>query len=213
MTNDDKQDGRTLAALAALDCLDDEDARSWREHVAVRPQLAQEADSFKGVVEALGFLADEIQPPAHLETRLRAVMKVKGNQAEPPQKVEQLWANWPDTAVREALTIVHDEDVVWESLGKGMYVKNLFVNRAEHRVTMLVKMEAGGSYPPHVHFGPEECYVLSGDIYGDNFSMQAGDYQYAEPGSKHGFQSTKNGCVILVTSSLDDELIGEQATV
>ena len=213
MTNENNN-GKELSAMAALDCLDADEALSWQECTASESGLDQAADEFKHVVEGLGFLADPVVPPAHLKTRLNAVMK-KRQQNEPaaPKKVEQLWTRWPETIVKEAQTIIHADEVAWEPLGKGLHVKNLFVNRAEQRVTMLVKMEAGGSYPPHVHFGPEECYVLSGDFYGENFSMKAGDYQFASKGSKHGVQSTKNGCVILITSSLNDQIITRETTV
>jgi len=206
MKKENGQDLQALGAMAALDCLAAEEARSWQNRLAAGGDSGEEAASFKNVIEGLGFLADEVCPPALLKTRLLARMRAAQGAVE--AVVEQRWNRWPDTLVAEDLTIVQAEDVAWESLGKGIQVKNLFVSRAEDKVVMLVKMEAGGSYPPHVHSGPEECFVLSGDLYGENFSMQAGDFQRAAAGSVHGVQSTKNGCVILITSSLHDELIG-----
>jgi hypothetical protein len=37
--------------------------------------------------------------------------------------------------------------------------------------------------------------------------MRAGDFQRAEAGSVHPVQSTDGGCLLLITSSLDDELL------
>jgi len=37
--------------------------------------------------------------------------------------------------------------------------------------------------------------------------MRAGDYQRAETGSTHPVQSTRGGCLLLLTSSLRDELV------
>ena len=76
------------------------------------------------------------------------------------------------------------------------------------RVTMLVRMEKGTSYPSHRHAGPEECYVLAGDLeVGDQLEMHAGDYQRVERGSVHPPQTTREGCLLLITSSMHDELL------
>ena len=40
-----------------------------------------------------------------------------------------------------------------------------------------------------------------------DFVMHAGDYQRALPGSEHGRQWTKSGCLLLVTCSLSDEMM------
>ena len=76
-------------------------------------------------------------------------------------------------------------------------------------MTAMFRMAAGTSYPEHIHDGPEECYVLEGDLHvGDRMVMHAGDYQRATPGSEHDEQWTEGGCLLLVTSSLSDELTG-----
>ena len=75
-------------------------------------------------------------------------------------------------------------------------------------VTMLIRMAPGTAYPAHRHGGAEECYVLEGDLHvGDDIVMHAGDYQRAEAGSTHPVQSTRGGCLLLLTSSLRDELV------
>ena len=74
-------------------------------------------------------------------------------------------------------------------------------------MTMLVRMEAGSSYPQHIHDGPEECYVLQGDLRVGDEVLGRGDYQRAAPGSRHGIQSTENGCLLFIVSSLTDEII------
>jgi len=37
--------------------------------------------------------------------------------------------------------------------------------------------------------------------------MHAGDYQRVEVGSEHPVQSTENGCLLFIVSSLHDELL------
>jgi anti-sigma factor ChrR (cupin superfamily) len=73
---------------------------------------------------------------------------------------------------------------------------------------MLVRMAAGTSYPGHRHARAEECLVVQGDLHvGDDLVMHAGDFQRAEPGSVHVPQWTERGCLLLVTSSVDDDLL------
>ena len=60
---------------------------------------------------------------------------------------------------------------------------------------------------PHHHGGAEECYVLEGDLRTGDVWMHAGDYQHAAAGSVHPVQSTVQGCLLLIHSSLQDELL------
>jgi quercetin dioxygenase-like cupin family protein len=89
----------------------------------------------------------------------------------------------------------------------GITTRRLAVDRPARRVSMLVRMEPGTRYPSHRHGGAEECYVIAGDLRVGDVNMRAGDFQRAEAGSVHPVQSTDGGCLLLITSSLDDELL------
>jgi quercetin dioxygenase-like cupin family protein len=88
----------------------------------------------------------------------------------------------------------------------GVFVRRLHVDADNDRVTMLVRMEPGTSYPAHRHSGLEECFVLEGDLEVGPTTLWAGDYQRAEKGSRHPVQGTRSGCLLYVTSSLHDEI-------
>ncbi len=123
----------------------------------------------------------------------------------------QPWKNWSaaPASVRESgLTFVPSDAGDWEETDvEGVSVRRLFVDRARDSVTMLVRMKPGSSYPRHRHNGPEECFVLQGDLRVGEALMRAGDYQRAEVGSLHAVQSTEDGCLLLIVSSLGDDLI------
>jgi len=89
----------------------------------------------------------------------------------------------------------------------GIEVKPLHVDAPNRRVTMLVRMAPGTSYPAHRHATSEECFVVSGEIKVGERTLHAGDYQVAAEGSLHGVQSTEKGCVLFIVSSQDDELV------
>jgi anti-sigma factor ChrR (cupin superfamily) len=72
---------------------------------------------------------------------------------------------------------------------------------------MMIRMEAGAKWVPHRHAGPEQCFVLEGDLFDGESTYYAGDFQCAAPGSVHEAQSTVNGCLLLIVSSLNDQLL------
>lgn len=122
----------------------------------------------------------------------------------------QVWKSWTRSVApkREELTFVRADSSEWQSTSvAGIEARQLFVDAAQDRATFLVRMAAGTAYPAHIHAGAEECFVLEGDLTVGELTMKAGDYQRAERGSKHGVQSTQRGCVLLLVSSLSDELI------
>jgi anti-sigma factor ChrR (cupin superfamily) len=99
------------------------------------------------------------------------------------------------------------DDGGWEPTATpGVEARQLFLDTAARRVTMMVRMAAGSSYPAHRHGGAEECFVVSGDLRTGDVHMHAGDWQRADKGSRHPDQTTDGGCVLLLISSLDDTL-------
>lgn len=155
-----------------------------------------------------------INPPASLKEKLLHSLKSAPNGEANPQ----VWKTWPDSHKvapphGSGLHIVRAHEEGWMDIGvNGIQVKRLFVDEANDSVTMLVKAPAGAAYPRHRHAGPEQCYVLQGDLHMAGTVLRAGDYQYAEPDSIHGIQYSENGCTLLIVSSLHDEMLaGEEA--
>jgi anti-sigma factor ChrR (cupin superfamily) len=56
----------------------------------------------------------------------------------------------------------------WQEVGAGVQLKHLYAEAGGERITMLVRMAAGASYGAHLHAGPEQCYVLEGDLHHGN---------------------------------------------
>jgi quercetin dioxygenase-like cupin family protein len=132
------------------------------------------------------------QPVAPSEPSIRSPL---GRQAEadtgrPSKEMIFNWAakaDWRPTAV------------------PGVSMRVLGVDRPKNQYTALVRMTPGSAYPGHTHGGGEGCLVLEGDLRIGDDVMHAGDYQFAPAGSRHGVQSTEHGCLLLITSALDDD--------
>lgn len=78
----------------------------------------------------------------------------------------------------------------------GIFVKALRRNADGRPPTILLKFEAGASYPYHNHPGGEELFVMEGTCIIEGARLQAGDYLYTPPGFKHSVR-TETGCVLL----------------
>jgi quercetin dioxygenase-like cupin family protein len=99
--------------------------------------------------------------------------------------------------------LVRSGSIEWQVLDEpgvsGVYVKVLrFDAPAGRAPTILLKFEAGATYPGHLHPGGEEIFVLEGDIRLGKDRLRAGDYLYTAPGNIHAVQS-EAGCVVLVS--------------
>lgn len=197
-----QDDDRERAALHAVGALESDAAIHFAQHLEVCEACRVELDSHREAIEALGRSLEPVAPPPSLKARLTAAVS-----KEPEAAVIQKWKLWTPSALGSAMTIVRGQDA-WEPTAiDGVDVRRLFVDKPNDRLTMLVRMTGGTEYPAHRHAGVEECYVLEGDLYGTGWEMRAGDYQRLERGSVHGVQGTRDGCVLLIVSSMNDELL------
>lgn len=195
-----RDDDRDRAAHYALGTMEPDAARLFEAHLEACAPCRAEVLACRESWEALGRSAAPVAPPAHLKAKL---LEHIGDGAP-----VQAWKRWPLNLAGEASVIVRAGSSGWEPTGSpGIDVRRLFVDAAADRITMLVRMAPGTSYPSHQHAGVEECYVLEGDLYSDDFEMKAGDYQRLEVGTVHGVQATRGGCLLFIVSSMHDDLL------
>lgn len=98
--------------------------------------------------------------------------------------------------------LVRRQQLEWRPLPEpgvtGIYIKELLFDHETQRApTILLKFEAGATYPAHNHPGGEEIFVLEGDLKLGKDHLYAGDYLYTAPDGKHAVWS-QNGCVALL---------------
>jgi anti-sigma factor ChrR (cupin superfamily) len=200
------------AALYLSGAMPEPERKAFEEALAQgRPEYVEHMKRLEGVVDHLVQTVDPAQPDASIRASLLAKIArgARPVTAPPGAKRQQIWRRWQSSADPHALFTLHANEGSWEETGvEGVQVRRLFVDRANNRMTAMFRMAPGTSYPEHIHDGPEECYVLEGDLHvGEELIMRAGDYQRATPGSEHAAQWTQCGCLLLVASSLSDELV------
>lgn len=87
---------------------------------------------------------------------------------------------------------------------RGAYVKVLSMSDDKDYAVVLGKLDPGVAYPAHPHGGPEEIYVLSGDLHIGDTVLHAGDFHHAAAGSEHGVNRSETGCMILAVLNKSD---------
>ena len=77
------------------------------------------------------------------------------------------------------------------------------------QAAMLWLAEPGATVPQHRHGHDEECLMLRGDLFQDDYLLREGDYQLAPQGSMHRTVSTDTGALIYAHGDLDMQVLGD----
>ncbi len=96
----------------------------------------------------------------------------------------------------------------WKQLPvPGAFIKLLSIEKERGYAVLLGKIEAGARYPAHENVGPEDFYILSGDLVVGDRKLKAGDFHHADEGSKHEVNYSVEGCTLLAVLTTDDPLV------
>lgn len=176
-----------LTCAYALQALAASELPAVEAHIAACPECQRELESLRPVVDRfVSWPADVLRPPASLQGRLalRIAAETGNSPAPPPAR------QWSEPA--------------WEQVAPGIECKLLATDTERHRVSMLVRLAPGASYPPHTHAGVEELHLLDGELWIDERKLFPGDYNYGAPGAGDERVWSETGCTcVLVTSTRD----------
>ena len=156
-------------------------------HIASCPECQRELESLRPVVNRfVSWPTDVLRPTTSLQGRLALrIAEETGKQPvlPPPRK-------WSEPE--------------WEQVAAGIECKLLATDTERHRVSMLVRLAPGASYPAHTHAGAEELHLLDGELWIDGRKLVPGDYNYGAPGAGDERVRTETGCTcVLITSTKD----------
>jgi anti-sigma factor ChrR (cupin superfamily) len=160
-------------------------------HIASCPDCRRELESLRPVVDRFAFWpTDVLRPTTSLQARLALrIAEETGRELTPPPELPagRQWSE-PD----------------WEQVAPGIECKLLATDTARHRVSMLVRLAPGASYPAHTHAGVEELHLLDGELWIDERKLSPGDYNYGAPGAGDQRVWSETGCTcVLITSTKD----------
>jgi anti-sigma factor ChrR (cupin superfamily) len=156
-------------------------------HIASCLDCQRELEAMRAVVDQFVFWpTDLLRPTSSLQARLALrIAEESGKQPVLPSAPQ-----WSEPE--------------WEQVAPGIECQLLATDTERHRVSMLVRLAPGASYPPHTHVGVEELHLLDGELWIDERKLFPGDYNYGAPGAADEHVWSETGCTcVLITSTKD----------
>jgi anti-sigma factor ChrR (cupin superfamily) len=182
-------DQAELACASALQILPRSEVAAAEAHIASCLDCQRELESLRPVVnQFVSWPTDVLRPTTSLQGRL-ALRIAEETGKQPALPPAQQWSE-PE----------------WEQVAPGIECKLLATDTERHRVSMLVRLTPGASYPAHTHAGVEELHLLDGELWIDERKLFPGDYNYGAPGTGDQRVWSETGCTCLLVTSTKDLL-------
>jgi anti-sigma factor ChrR (cupin superfamily) len=158
-------------------------------HIASCPDCQRELEGLRPVVDRfVSWPVAVLRPTRSLQERL--ALRIAGERGrEPVLPAPQRWSE-PE----------------WEQVAPGIECKLLATDTERHRVSMLVRLAPGASYPAHTHASLEELHLLDGELWIDERKLFPGDYNRGAPGAGDDRVWSETGCTCLLITSTKDTL-------
>jgi quercetin dioxygenase-like cupin family protein len=178
-----------LACGYALKVLPASEVAAAEAHIAACPDCQRELENLRPIVDQLVcWPTDVLRPTTSLQERLALrIAEETGKQPVPPPALQ-----WSEPE--------------WEQVAPGIECKLLATDTESHRVSMLVRLAPGASYPAHTHAGAEELHLLDGELWIDERKLVLGDYNYGAPGAEDHRVWSQTGCTCVLVTSTEDLL-------
>jgi len=173
----------------ALQVLPASEAAAAEAHIASCLDCQRELESLRPVVDRfVSWPTDVLRPTASLQGRL-ALRIADETGKQPVAPPARQWSE-PD----------------WEQVAPGIECKLLAADVERNRVSMLVRLAPGASYPTHTHAGVEELHLLDGELWIEDRKLVPGDYNYGPPGHTDVRVWSETGCTCVLVTSTEDVL-------
>jgi anti-sigma factor RsiW len=158
-------------------------------HIASCPDCQRELASLRPVVDRfVSWPIDVLRPTASLQARL--ALRIAEETGKPP--VPPPARRWSEPE--------------WAQVAPGIECQLLATDTERRRVSMLVRLAPGASYPAHTHAGVEELHLLDGELWIDARKLFPGDYNYGAPGAGDECVWSETGCTCVLVTSTEDTL-------
>jgi len=189
------------ATSYALGVLGAEERLLFVAQLRVNPELRDFVASLQRTAEKVALLSPKVAPePSLKNTILRQI------QSQQPPSGKTLTSV---PALMEGLKFIqHAETAGWKQLPvEGAWLKLLSFEPARGYAVLLGKLDAGARYPAHQNAGPEDFYVLTGDLHVGDRVLGPGDFHHADTGTFHTENYSIEGCTLLAVLTVDDPLV------
>ena len=182
-----------MVFLHALGALAPNEIPLLQGHLSACATCREEMESLRPIVGAfVSWPTDVLRPPASLWDRLAQRIGAETGQ-EPVRPM----------TTRPAKSKAESE---WVEVAPGLSYRMLSADAEQDRVSLLVRLAPGTSYPAHTHAGVEELYLLAGELWIDDKKLLPGDYNRGEVGAADQRVWSETGCTCVLLTSTRDTL-------
>jgi anti-sigma factor ChrR (cupin superfamily) len=165
------------------------------------PELRGFLRSLQGTLDRLALAVPTIAPPPALKKKVLDQI-----QASAPAGSRSVLdsASSPPPGLR----FLAGNDTGWKPLPlPGAFIKLLSLQPDHGYAVLLGKLEPGVRYPAHANVGPEDFYLLTGDLHVSGRVLRPGDFHHADAGSLHAENYSVEGCTLLAVLTTADPLV------
>lgn len=190
------------AALCALGALEGQELQSFAAEARANPELRELLRSLQQVLDKAALAGPGATPSAGLKAKVLSRI----------QQQQPLSTPSPEPRSEPQLSglrfLAGNESAGWKQLPiRGAWIKLLSFEPSRGYAVLLGKLEPGVRYPAHTNAGPEDFYILTGDLQVGERTLRAGDFHHADAGSLHGENYSVEGCTLLAVLTVDDPLV------
>jgi quercetin dioxygenase-like cupin family protein len=178
-----------LECAYALKILPASEVAAAEAHIAACPDCQRELENLRPVVDRLVYWPTDVLRPT---ISLQEYLALRIAEETGKQPVPLLTPQWSEPE--------------WEQAAPGIECKLLATDTERHRVSMLVRLAPGASYPAHTHAGVEELHLLDGELWINERKLVPGDYNYGAPGAEDHRVWSETGCTCVLVTSTEDLL-------
>jgi anti-sigma factor ChrR (cupin superfamily) len=193
------------ASLYVLGVLTGAEQLAFAAEMRASVELREFVFALQKTAELLAKATSFVRPPRELKQKvLRSIETAAGAVTQPA-------AEQPGAAIASiaGLRFLSADDAVdWKQLPvPGAWIKLLSIERERGYAVLLGRLDPGVRYPAHLNVGPEDLYVLKGDLHIGNRTLRSGDFHHADAGSFHGENYSVAGCTLLAVLTSDHPLV------
>jgi anti-sigma factor ChrR (cupin superfamily) len=189
------------AARYALGELGTEEQDEFCAQVRTNPELRDFLHSFQQTLDRVTLAVPSVAPPPALKNKVMNRLRENAT-AGSPSVSERMAGAAPGLRFLEA------SQAGWKALPiPGAFIKLLSLQSDRGYAVLLGKLDPGVRYPAHTNIGPEDFYLVSGDLHVGEKVLRSGDFHHADPGSLHVENYSVEGCTLLAVLTTDDPLV------
>jgi anti-sigma factor ChrR (cupin superfamily) len=184
-----------LASLYAAGALTAQEHQDFETELAHNPELRELARDLQKTMAQVARALPSALPPALKEKVMQRIDAAENARTPPALPLGLKFL--PGAALSD-----------WKSLPvPGTAIKLLSLEQERGYAVLLGKLEPGARYPAHINSGPEDFYILTGDLVIGDRKLVAGDFHHADAGSRHEENYSIEGCTLMAVLTMDDPLV------